>query len=89
MDGLSNIISTLSDDEKKEFRTFINRNKRIKKRKDVELFNLLEREEDLKPKEVIAKLYSTPNKEAYHANRKRLFKHLTDFIVLKNLKEDQ
>lgn len=88
MDNLKSIIRTLSNDDVKEFRVFINRQKRKKNRKDLDLFNILLEDRDYKPVEIIAKLYEKPNKEAYHALRKRLVKHLMDYIVIKRMGED-
>jgi hypothetical protein len=86
MDKLQEIINTLSEDDKREFRIFINRQKSKKERKDLDLFELICKQ--LGSKEIQSKLYKTPNKVAYHTLRKRLLKHLTDFIVLKQIDED-
>ena len=86
MDKLQELINTLSEDDKREFRIFINRQKSKKQRKDLDLFELICAQ--LSPKEVQNKLYKTPNKVAYHTLRKRLLKHLTDFIVLKQIDDD-
>ncbi len=86
MDKLQEIINTLSEDDKREFRIFINRQKSKKERKDLDLFEYIG--DQLNPKEIQKKLYKTPNKVAYHTLRKRLLKHLTDFIVLKQIDAD-
>ncbi len=86
MDKLQEIINTLSEDDKKEFRIFINRQKSKKERKDLDLFELICQQID--SKQIQTKLYKTPNKVAYHTLRKRLLKHLTDFIVLKQIDGD-
>ena len=86
MDKLQEIINTLSDDDKREFRIFINRQKSKKERKDLDLFELLCLQ--LNSKEIQSRLYKTSNKVAYHTLRKRLLKHLTDFIVLKQIDAD-
>lgn len=86
MDKLQELVNTLSEDDKKEFRIFINRQKSKKRRKDLDLFELVA--EQTPPKEIQQKLYKTPNKVAYHTLRKRLLKHLTDFIVLKQIDND-
>jgi hypothetical protein len=86
MDKLQEIINTLTEDDKREFRIFINRQKSKKERKDLDLFELIG--EQLDAKEIQQKLYKTPNKVAYHTLRKRLLKHLTDFIVLKQIDTD-
>jgi hypothetical protein len=85
MDDLKQIISTFSTDEQKEFTFFIQRQKKIKNRKDLELFKLLAQKQTYKPAQLLAKLYPTEqNQVAYHAVRKRLMQHLIDFILLKS-----
>lgn len=86
MDTLQELVNTLSEDDKKEFRVFINRQKSKKQRKDLDLFELIA--EQLDSKAIQQKLYKTPNTVAYHTLRKRLLKHLTDFIVLKQIDDD-
>jgi len=86
MDKLQELIITLSEDDKREFRVFINRQKSKKHRKDLELFELICNQVDAKV--IQLKLYKTPNRVAYHTLRKRLLKHLTDFIVLKQIDDD-
>jgi hypothetical protein len=86
MDQLQELVNTLSEDDRKEFRIFINRQKSKKQRKDLDLFELITQQID--PKLIQNKLYKTPNKVAYHTLRKRLLKHLTDFVVLKQIDHD-
>lgn len=86
MDKLHELISTFSEDDKKEFRIFINRQKSKKERKDLELFELITKEFDAT--QIQHKLYKRPNKVAYHTLRKRLLKHISDFIVLKQIDKD-
>ena len=86
MDKLQELINTLSEDDKREFRIFINRQKSKKHRKDLDLFELIS--EQTLTTDIEVKLYKTPNKVAYHTLRKRLLKHLTDFIVLKQIDHD-
>lgn len=86
MDKLQELINTLSEDDKREFRIFINRQKSKKQRKDLDLFELINQQAS--PEAIQQKLYKTPNKVAYHTLRKRLLKHLTDFIVLKQIDHD-
>ncbi len=87
MDKIKEIITTLAADDIREFRSFIHRQKKKKGRKDLELFEFLLKHEESKPKVVAAHL-GVPNKEAYYAVRKRLLRHLTDFIVLKRMDTD-
>jgi hypothetical protein len=88
MDNLREIIHTLNDEEKKEFKVFINRQKQKRNRKDLDLFNVLQERHEYKPKVIIERLYDKPNKEAYHALRKRLIRHIMEFIVLKRMDDD-
>lgn len=86
MDQLKELINTFSEDDKKEFRIFIHRQKSKKQRKDLDLFELINQQ--FTTEEIQSRLYKTPNKVAYHTLRKRLLKHLTDFIVLKQIDND-
>ena len=86
MDQLQELVNTLAEDDKREFRVFINRQKSKKQRKDLDLFELVSEQTDTKT--IQQKLYKIPNKVAYHTLRKRLLKHLTDFIVLKEIDDD-
>lgn len=88
MDNLQETIATLSPEEVREFQLFINRQKKKKGRKDLELFYLLKEKENLKPREIIQKFYREHNHNAYHSIRKRLFRHLMDFILLKQKDND-
>ncbi len=88
MDALVDIIKTLSKQEVNEFASFINRQKQKSNRKDLELFWLFYKEGELKPDEVVGRLYPDGNQVAYHALRKKLMKHLTDYIYFKQLHSD-
>lgn len=89
MDDLKTTIATFSEEDKKEFSYFIQRQKKKKGRKDYELFQLLQQKKKYKPQELIAHLYpDEPNTTAYYALRKRLMQHLTDYIVLKRMAAD-
>ena len=89
MDKLKTIISTLSPEDQRELGLFIQRQKKKKKRKDLQLFQILKKDRDYKPTEMVGLLYpETKNKVAYHALRKRLMKHLMEFIMLKRMDED-
>jgi hypothetical protein len=87
LDHLKEIIQNFSREEAQEFTTFINRLKYKKGRKDLALFNLLY-ESKKRPDEYFHKLYPDGNRTAYHALRKKLHKHLVDFIYFKQLNED-
>lgn len=87
MDTLKEIIYTLNKEDKKEFRVFIKRQRNLESRKDIVLFELLQNE-NLNKKDILKNLYSDNNKNAYHSLRKRLIKHLTEFITLKSNHDD-
>ena len=88
VDNVKDIIHLLNNDDKKEFRSFINRQKSKKNRKDLELFEILCETESYPAKEIVKRLYDELNMNAYHSVRKRLLKHLTDFIIVKRIDED-
>lgn len=89
MDNLKTIIETFSLEDQREFAAFVKRQRKTKNRKDLELFKILVQPKSYKPKEIVALLYPLkPNKVAYHALRKRLMRHVMDFVVLKRMEED-
>lgn len=88
MDTLRETIHCLSGEERREFRVFINRQRVRKGRKDLALFEIMLNEEEMKPRELVAKFYPDGNMNAYHTLRKRLTQHLQDFISLKIKDED-
>ena len=89
MDDLKITLDTLSEEDKRELAVFIKRQKKKKQRKDLELFQLLQHHHTYTPEQLITRLYpEAPNPVAYYALRKRLLRHLTDFILLKRMEED-
>lgn len=88
MDYLAEIVQTFSKDDAASFAFFVHRQKQKKDRKDLELFRLLQARPDIKPLEAQLKLYPHGNKEAYQQLRKKLHKHITDFLVLKRIDND-
>lgn len=86
MDQLNELISTFSDSDIRAFRVFINRQKSKTNRKDLELFEFIAA--DVPKEEIEKKLYRTSNKVAYHTLRKRLLKHLINFVIIKQVDED-
>lgn len=89
MDKLRTIIRTFSSDAQKDLVIFIQRQKKKRSRKDLDLLNILSQDTDFSPKEIVKKLYpKTTNKVAYHALRKRLMQHLQEFIMLRQLDDD-
>ena len=89
MDDLKFTIETLSEEDRRELATFIRRQKKKKNRKDLELYRLLQHQKNYSSEQLIQLLYPDgPNPVAYYALRKRLQRHLTDFILLKRMEED-
>ncbi|MFT5185642.1 MAG: hypothetical protein ACI84C_002790 [Flavobacteriales bacterium] len=88
MDYLKETISTMSDEERKEFRVFMQRQRVKSERKDLALFKILLSKEEYKPREITQMLYGKPNLNAYHTLRKRLTRELLDFTMLKSMDED-
>ncbi|MDA7501915.1 hypothetical protein N8482_01440 [Chitinophagales bacterium] len=90
MDRIRQIIQSLREDEKKEFRLFTNRMRTRKNRLDLQLFDLLNQDKELKGNQIMLDLYGDePNRVAYHAVRRRLTNHLLQFIRMKNLQYDE
>ncbi|MFT5823328.1 MAG: hypothetical protein ACI8ZM_004589 [Crocinitomix sp.] len=91
MDDLQQIVHSFSDNKQKEFRQFIQRNRFKTSRMDLDLFNLFVKEKAYGKDEILLALYGK-NKEdrnAYHSVRKRLVKHLNDFIYLLQIDNDE
>jgi len=91
MDKLREIITTFDTEYIREFHVFINRQKAKKERKDLKLFELFCEAKMYKPEEIVTMLYNKvakSTKAAYYALRKRLFEHITEFIVLKQMEDD-
>ena len=89
MDDLKITLDTLSDDDKRELGVFIQREKKKKHRKDLALFQLLQQKKSDSPEQLMKRLYNgNPNPVAYYALRKRLMRHITDFILLKRMEQD-
>jgi hypothetical protein len=90
MDDLRTTLLTLAADERRDFGVFIQRQRRkAAGRQDSRLYELLVQAKELKPEQLIAKLYpDEPNPVAYYALRKRLLRHLTDFLLLRQRQLD-
>ena len=90
MDDLRTTLATFSPDDHKEFRQFIQRQRRKQKgRMDVRLYELLAQPREHTTPELLARLYPTePNAVAYYALRKRLLRHLLDFLLLRQHQQD-
>lgn len=91
MDDLQQIIHSLTKNEQKEFRQFIQRNRFKHLRIDLELFNLFVADYAYEKDEILKLLYANKkvDRNAYHSVRKRLIKHLNDFIYLKRIDTDE
>lgn len=90
MDDLRTTLSTFSADDRKDFRQFIQRQRRKQKgRMDVRLCDLLLHQKEYATEELLTRLYpEEPNAVAYYALRKRLMRHLTDFLLLRQRQQD-
>ena len=90
MDDLRTTLLTLGSDERRDFGVFIQRQRRkAGGRQDSRLYELLVQPKELKSEQLIAKLYpDEPNPVAYYALRKRLLRHLTDFLLLRQRQLD-
>jgi hypothetical protein len=85
MDDLRTTLATFSPDDRKDFARFIQRQrKKTKGRLDARLYELLLHQRAYSTEELIRHLYpEEPNPVAYYALRKRLMRHLTDFLLLR------
>ncbi len=89
MDLLYEMIRTLSPEEKKDFRLFLQRYQKKKPDKMQELFQLFSEPTISNRASILKKLYpKDENLVAYHATRKRLLKQLSEYIFLQQKKED-
>ena len=86
MKHLEEIIGSMEQEELKEFQAFIQRHRHKRERKDLRLFQLLTTEQ-CSPAEILRQL-DIPNTNAYHTLRKRLYRHLSDFILLKSMDQE-
>jgi hypothetical protein len=82
----TSIISTLSPEQKEEFLFRLKKKNKRGDVKNVALFLLLDKNEELKDIDIA--LYGKPSKGAYHAVSKRLHDSLIDFIATKSFKEE-
>ena len=89
MDSLQEILITFSKEDTKEFKSFVNRQRKIKNRKDYELFKILLNGDNLHQEEIVQSIYGGKNIEAYHGLRKSLTKQIIQFIMMKQLQDDQ
>lgn len=76
----------MEEEELKEFQAFIQRHRQKRDRKDLKLFQLLAHEQP--DKATLLEKLEVPNNNAYHTLRKRLYRHLSDFILLKSMDQE-
>lgn len=88
MDTIGEIISTFTDDDVAAFKNFVNRQKKLKNRKDLDLFSVLQKKPESKPRDIIAILYPDNNTEAYQALRKKLLRQIMNYLVLKQFDDE-
>ncbi len=90
MDDLRTTLLTLSPDDRRDFGRFIQRQRRkATGRLDSHLYELLVQAKELKSGQLVARLYpAAPNPVAYYALRKRLMRHLTDYLLLRQRQLD-
>ena len=90
MDDLRTTLLTLGPDERRDFGVFIQRQRRkAAGRQDSRLYELLVQAKELSGPQLIARLYpNEANPVAYYALRKRLLRHLTDFLLLRQRQLD-
>jgi hypothetical protein len=86
MEYLEQSVENLSQDERSEFRAFLQKQKL--KRRDLQLFDLLVSPARPSSREMAEKLYDPINLNAYHSLRKRLMSQLFTFVVSKRLQAD-
>ena len=90
MDDLRTTLATFSPEDRKDFAQFIQRQKRKQKgRMDLRLYELLLHPKEYTTPQLLARLYpDEPNPTAYYALRKRLLRHLTDYLLLRQRHHD-
>ncbi|TGE09701.1 hypothetical protein [Hymenobacter fodinae] len=90
MDDLRTTLATFTSDDRKEFARFIQRQRRKQKgRMDSRLYELLLHQKEYSTEELLERLYpEEPNATAYYALRKRLMRHLTDYLLLRQRQQD-
>ena len=89
VDYIRDIIICMNDEDCKEFRVFIQRQRSKKSRVDLQLFEILREDKNLKASEICSLLYEgRKGMNAYHSVRKRLLKQLTEFLVIKRMERD-
>jgi hypothetical protein len=94
VDDLQLIIQSFNKTEQKEFRKFIQRRRFKTNRIDLKLFDLFVSVNDanqVSKQTILTHLYgsSNVNLNPYHSVRKRLVKHLNDFIFIADIDNDE
>ena len=83
MKSLRTIISTFSSEDTQGFESFIQRQKRKSKRRDLELFRLLCKGGSTSTKDVIMEMYGSYNRPAFYGVINRLKEEVHSFLLLK------
>lgn len=87
MTNLNDIISVFSNEDQQKFITYLAKKNKRNDTKNIELFNLLLKDE-LNAEAICTKLYGSQKKDAYHALRKRLNQSLIEFTANQSLQEE-
>ncbi len=87
MTNLNAIIKALSSDEHKQFVVFLEKKNKRNDTKNIQLFKLLAHDE-LSTEQICQKLYSSNQKDAFYALRKRLHQSIIDFIANNSLEDE-
>ncbi len=85
MTTILSIIDTLSEENKREFVSYLQKKNRRGDSKNIKLFKLIN---SGKTKNLDTALYGKPSRNAYHALCKRLQDNLIDFIAAKSFSEE-
>ena len=86
MDDISIIISLLSEEEKRDFITYLQQKNRRTDTKNIQLFQLLDTTKKIKNPDII--LYGKASKNTYYALYKRLYDTLIDFVATKSFENE-
>jgi len=76
--SISNIIETLSTEDKQRFKSFLKKKNKRSDTKNLQLFEVLQ--QNPIPNNIDILLYGKPSRNAYHALSKRLHDNLIDYI---------
>ena len=86
MNTISDIISILSEEEKRNFIVQLRKKNRRSDTKNIQLFKLLDTTQKLKNPDIV--LYGKPSKNTYYALYKRLYDNLLDFVATNSFENE-